>query len=184
MRGIRRHLSYSNVMVTLLAFIVLGGGAYAAFHLPRNSVRSKHIVNHQVKQRDLVKPQALKSAGLAALNSPFDCTSTPDQWVSLAPQDLGPVGYYRDLSGRVFLSGNAKRCGTPLPLPDEIVVLPRGYRPATGEIQVALVNDTGQRISISPDTGRIIFQESNPNDTVNLDGLSFRCGPSGKHGCP
>jgi hypothetical protein len=52
MRSIRRRLTYSNVMVTILAFIVLGGGAYAAFHLPRNSVRSKHIKNGQVKLAD------------------------------------------------------------------------------------------------------------------------------------
>ena len=31
---LRSHLTYPNVMVTILAFIVLGGGAYAAFRLP------------------------------------------------------------------------------------------------------------------------------------------------------
>ena len=77
MSRIRSHLTYSNVMVTILAFIVLGGGAYAAFHLPRNSVRSRNIVNGQVKARDLVKPQPLKSAGLAASNG--SCASTPNQ---------------------------------------------------------------------------------------------------------
>jgi hypothetical protein len=40
-------------MVTLLAFIVLGGSAYAAFHLPKNSVRSKNIVNGSVESTDL-----------------------------------------------------------------------------------------------------------------------------------
>src|SRR6476620_12298913 len=53
MRRIRDHLTYANVMVTILAFIVLGGGAYAAFRLPKNSVRSKNIVNGQVKRPDL-----------------------------------------------------------------------------------------------------------------------------------
>src|SRR5689334_10547297 len=51
----RSHLTYANVMVTILAFIALGGGAYAALHLPRNSVRSRNIKNGQVKRADLAK---------------------------------------------------------------------------------------------------------------------------------
>jgi hypothetical protein len=50
---LRSSLTYANVMATLAVFLVLGGGAYAAFHLPNNSVRSKHIVNGQVKKADL-----------------------------------------------------------------------------------------------------------------------------------
>ena len=52
------HLTYANVMVTLLAFIVLGGGAYAATKIgpndiAKNAVRSKHIKDGQVKRADL-----------------------------------------------------------------------------------------------------------------------------------
>jgi hypothetical protein len=50
---LRSHLTYANVMATLAVFLVLGGGAYAAFHLPRNSVRSKNIVNGSVGSADL-----------------------------------------------------------------------------------------------------------------------------------
>jgi hypothetical protein len=50
---LRSHLTYANVMVTLLAFVVLGGGAYAASRLPDNSVRSRNIVDGQVLRRDL-----------------------------------------------------------------------------------------------------------------------------------
>ena len=50
---IRSHLTYANVMVTILAFIVLGGGAYAALRLPKNSVTSRKIENGQVKRPDL-----------------------------------------------------------------------------------------------------------------------------------
>jgi hypothetical protein len=53
MRLIRSHLTYANVMATIAVFLVLGGGAYAAFHLPKNSVRSKNIVNGQVKRADV-----------------------------------------------------------------------------------------------------------------------------------
>src|SRR5437762_13538429 len=101
MHRIRSHLTYSNVMVTILAFIVLGGGAYAAFHLPKNSVRSRNIVNGQVKKQDLAKPQPFKSAGLAPFTG--DCADTPNQWA-----DVSPSGYYRDIVGRVHLRGGAK----------------------------------------------------------------------------
>jgi hypothetical protein len=38
MRGIRRHLTYANVMVTILAFLVLGGGtALASYVVSSNS---------------------------------------------------------------------------------------------------------------------------------------------------
>jgi hypothetical protein len=63
MRRIRLHVTYANVMVTILAFIVLGGGAYAAFHLPPNSVRSRNIVNGQVKKHDLKPPEWFHQVG-------------------------------------------------------------------------------------------------------------------------
>jgi hypothetical protein len=45
---LKRHLTYANVMVTLLAFVVLGGGAYAASKIPKNSVGSKQLKKHAV----------------------------------------------------------------------------------------------------------------------------------------
>lgn len=50
---LRPHLTYANIMATIAVFLVLGGTAYAAFHLPRNSVRSKHIKDGQVKTQDV-----------------------------------------------------------------------------------------------------------------------------------
>ena len=80
LRRFRPRLTYANVMVTIIAFIVLGGGAYAAFHLPKNSVRSKNIVNGQVKQPDLAGPQKVKIAGLADTASNGGCTNPSDSW--------------------------------------------------------------------------------------------------------
>jgi hypothetical protein len=42
-RSLSRHLSYANVLSTLCLFILLGGGAYAASNLPRNSVGTKQL---------------------------------------------------------------------------------------------------------------------------------------------
>ena len=53
MGRVRKHLTYSNVMVTVLTFVVLGGGAYAAAHLKKNTVKSKQIKDGQVKTQDI-----------------------------------------------------------------------------------------------------------------------------------
>jgi len=51
----RPKLTFANVMVVILAFIVLGGGAYAASYLPRNSVGTKQIKNGAVTKRKISK---------------------------------------------------------------------------------------------------------------------------------
>ena len=46
-------LSYSNVTATLALFVALSAGAYAAVKLDKDSVKSKHIKDGQVKIGDL-----------------------------------------------------------------------------------------------------------------------------------
>src|SRR5829696_6342809 len=50
MEGIRRRLSYANVMATLAVFIALGGGAYA---LSRGEVKSRNIAADAVKAKHI-----------------------------------------------------------------------------------------------------------------------------------
>ncbi len=58
-------LTYANVMVTLLAFVVLlGGGAYAASHLPKNSVGKQQLKKNSVTSKK-VKNRTLKAVDLA-----------------------------------------------------------------------------------------------------------------------
>jgi hypothetical protein len=65
-KHIRSKLTYSNVMVTVLAVLVIGGGtAYAASEmLPKNSVGSKQI------KKEAVTPSKLSKASKAALTGP------------------------------------------------------------------------------------------------------------------
>ena len=58
-----QRLSYANVIATVALFLALGGGAYAAFHLPKNSVGSKNIKKHAVKAKHLAKG-AVKTAAV------------------------------------------------------------------------------------------------------------------------
>jgi hypothetical protein len=90
MPRISSRLTYANVVASLALFVALGGGAYAAITLPKNSVGSKQIKNGSVKNADLansavtgakVKPGSLLSADFK-----------PGQLVPGAPGPAGPTG--------------------------------------------------------------------------------------------
>ena len=53
MRGLRGRLTYANVMASIAVFVSLGGGAYAATELPRNSVGTAAIRSGAVTTRNL-----------------------------------------------------------------------------------------------------------------------------------
>jgi len=182
-RWIGGHLTYANVVSTIALFLVLGGVTYAAFHLPKNSVRSKNIVNHQVKSKDLVKPSPSQAAGLV---SAPDCASAgTDQWISRNPDIFGNVGYYRDLDGQVHLTGTAQKCGVPSGKA-VVFTLPPGYRPQNTQEQAAPVvtgpSDATTNV-IAFDDGEVSVN-ANSKDAVSLAGISFRCAPPGTAGCP
>jgi hypothetical protein len=65
----RPHLSYANVMATIAVFLALGGGAYAAVSLPKNSVGSKQL------KADAVSSAKVKDGSL--LGSDFEAGQLP-----------------------------------------------------------------------------------------------------------
>jgi hypothetical protein len=60
----RRHLSYANVVSSLCLFLVIGGSAYAASALPRNSVGADQIKAGAVRSSE-VKDRALRAKDFA-----------------------------------------------------------------------------------------------------------------------
>jgi hypothetical protein len=52
---LRRHLTYANVAATLALFLALGGAAYAATQLPKNSVGTKQLRNGAVTTAKIAK---------------------------------------------------------------------------------------------------------------------------------
>jgi hypothetical protein len=170
MRRIRSHLTYANVMATIAVFLVLGGGAYAAFHLPKNSVRSGNIVNGQVKTKDLGVPVRFKDAGVRS-------TCSPGIWVNNFPTLTNRAAYARDPFGFVHLRGIVSTCnGAGL----TIFRLPAGFRPAKLESMADIGYSSASAVQVTPG-GRV---RSYDPDLQSLDGITFRCGPSGGHGCP
>ncbi len=63
-----RHLSYANVVATLALFVALGGGAYAAIKLPKNSVTTVQVKNGSLLAKDFKKGQL--KAGKAGTTGP------------------------------------------------------------------------------------------------------------------
>jgi hypothetical protein len=182
--GIRSRLTFANVIALIALFIALGAGAYAAFDLPKNSVKSKHIVNGQVKKRDLGVPLKSVSAGL----EPGPCQPNESVWrdgVSVGYN--GPVGYYRDPFGIVHLQGTLLRCGDRVG-GDYAFQLPPGYR--TARDADSRVRELGVKGANVPEY--VFIEGANVSigdgvkdgDAFSLEGISFRCGPRGQHGCP
>jgi hypothetical protein len=83
-------LTYANVMATVAVFIALGGTGVAAVSLTKNSVRSKHIKDGQVKTRDLgrnaVRTAKVKNGALLAEDF------APGQLPAGAKGDKGDTG--------------------------------------------------------------------------------------------
>jgi hypothetical protein len=52
-----RHLTYANAMATLALFVALGGGAYAATRLPKNSVTTIQVKNGSLLSKDFKSGQ-------------------------------------------------------------------------------------------------------------------------------
>ena len=61
---VRDRLTYANVISTIALFVALGGGAYAAVTLPKNSVGSKQIRAKAVKRGELA-PKAVTTPKIA-----------------------------------------------------------------------------------------------------------------------
>lgn len=125
-------------------------------------------------------PATFTSFGLASLDPDTGCTGLSNQWVNSNPDD--PAAYYRDPTGMVFMSGSLTSCGSTA---DPILQLPAGFRPAaqrrfsTVSPGVWIASPTG---SVQASSGLSFDFQS--GDEVRLDGIVFRCGPSGQDGCP
>jgi hypothetical protein len=190
-------LTYANVTVTLLAFVVLGGGAYAAFRLPRNSVRSRNIVNEQVKKADLKPAEAFHKVG-ASGQPPFGNGGQGDCiWGPPTPADLGGKpnpfnrpAFYKDPYGVVHLTGLAiahdgpggdGMCGDPgdkivfrLPPADRPPRTQRFVDPAT---QTSLLI-TGENRGLGYPAGTV-WVGGGSLTSATLDPLSFRAAGAG-----
>jgi hypothetical protein len=234
--SVRKYLTYSNVMVTVLTFVVLGGGAYAAVHLKKNSVKSKQIKDGQVMTQDLaegaigsreVADGSLQGADIDestlgevpnATDAGFLGGSPPsayqvngsEGWHELQLNSTSTVvchwanygggfataSYFRDQDGMVHLRGlvqalhgSTVACGGSGTQDLGVGFLPPGYRPEARELFTVTANDKPGRVDVQASSPQVFIENDYPDYSdavhyVSLDGITFRCAPSGSDGCP
>ena len=211
---IRSRLTYANVMATIAVFMALGGGV--AWALGTNSVKSKHILDGQVKTPDLgdgavtagkVGENAL-GTGQIDESSLFDdealrlvgAQGQPafrDQggacpWSNYDDQHQ-PAGFFRDPFGIVhmqgFIKATSEGSGCSFALGgDTMFSLPPGYTPAKPSAFPVVSNHHAGRVNVDP--GGLVGADpdmisvTDIESYVTLDGITFRCAPSGANGCP
>jgi hypothetical protein len=113
----------------------------------------------------------------------------PVQWETHYVKDpnFATVGFYRDPYGVVHLRGSVD-CNGMTPLNDsEIFYLPAGYTPALAELFAGSGAAGPTEVEVASN-GSVLFPGIGPNPGaggfLSLDGISFRCEPSGVSGCP
>jgi len=130
----------------------------------------------------LAAPPAVTPAGLANVISPGSCSGVAtNHWYNIDPVHSLSAGYYRDRQGRVFLQGFVIKCGGP---PVSIFNLPPGFRPGLDANYVGSGLPGPFPLTVGSSTGSITTLGMIAGDAVSLDGISFRCAPSGANGCP
>jgi hypothetical protein len=123
------------------------------------------------------------------LNEDFNC-----HYRNYDPANFDSAGISRDAAGFVHFKGLIKAVdGTGfLCSPSGNVHffdLPAGYWPAKRQVLVTLSNNKLARVGVNA-AGQVFLDfptDNNFTDAqqwISLDGLSFRCAPSGQDGCP
>jgi hypothetical protein len=98
MRRVRKRLTYANVMSSIAVFVVLGGGAYAATTLPKNSVGSSQIkanavTSSKVKDGSLLSKDFKPGQLVAGAPGPTGSTGSTGPTGPTGPKgDTGPKG--------------------------------------------------------------------------------------------
>ena len=172
MRRIRRHLTYSNVMVTILAFIVLTGGTAVALS-GSNTVFSDDIVDNQVFSAD-VRNDSLASGGLAAVDlRPGSVAGSEVVNGSISNSDLVPAARgaraYGNVSSGGFLSRSKNVTGVS--------------NPSSGRFCITLANSInldGALLVVSPD----FASTGTSAGSANPAHVEWYSGFPGGVGCP
>lgn len=102
-------------------------------------------------------------------------------------EDYNTVGYFRDRTGVVRLKGLARCAGFTACHADDrsIFYLPPGYRPAHDAFYPTLATGATPHYVTLFSNGLVQADGgNNATDYISLEGIAFRCGPSGSNGCP
>jgi len=190
------HLTYANVVATLALFVALGGGAYAAFRLPRNSVGSAQLKNNAVTPRkvkngsltlrDFAAGQVTKLKGPPGAAGAVGATGPQGPKGDAGPQGLSQ-GFGAAAAAGAFVSsspnsGNLLQATFVTTSPGRLVVMMRGAITVTctgsGEIDGGLYVDGNNGLAGS---GQVLATSgTSASSEVNDFGISAQLG-AGSH---
>jgi hypothetical protein len=183
-------LTYANVMVTILAFVVLcGGAAYAAIHLPKNSVGTKQLKKNSVNSAK-VKDGTLRKGDFAPNQIPAGARG--------AEGARGPAGLAGTSHGYQANGSSSSLSGSPYATSVVSLSLPPGnyFAIATVEgdtadgndslIQCRLINGNGGAGSEATQRDQFINFPENDNFSLASEfavtsgqSLNLQCSRSG-----
>src|SRR5215218_2099685 len=108
---LRSRLNYANVVATIALFASLGGGAYAALKLPRNSVGSSQIRPNAVRSSD-VKDGVLLAKDFRAGQLPAGAPGAPGPKGDQGPPGQNGTSGHDGLDGAARWYGHMSKNGT------------------------------------------------------------------------
>jgi hypothetical protein len=132
-----------------------------------------------------IASRAVTSAKLAPMEAVHEVTDQNGAYGS-GGSGYETIGYQRDPYGFVRVKGRVRNLSSTSTVSGFIFGLPAGYRPALSRTFAVVINpSTVGRIDIFDDGG--VYLQGTPipaSGSVSLDGIEFRCAPSGADGCP
>jgi hypothetical protein len=130
--------------------------------------------------------EAWHEVGSGGANPDFDHCNSGVFWENFAASVDSTAAFFHDQTGIVHLKGVVGCQGIPGGGAMPIFNLPAGYRPLGNSFVPLDVNGSGNNeLAILHDDGSALVRPlPTTGEYVSLDGISFRCGPSGSNGCP
>jgi hypothetical protein len=111
---LRLRLTYANVIATLALFLALGGGAYAAIQVPKNSVGTDQLQRESVRAGKIAPKSVNRVALGEGVRKRLDEPGPVGPKGTTGPR--GPVGAAGPGAVRLHLSEDGTAAATPKPI--------------------------------------------------------------------
>ena len=164
------------------------GGGLGGWDIKDHTLGGRDLAPRTVRQSELAPAEGWHDASLLRCDADSNAG-----WANHPNSGFSSAAFYRDPLGTVHLKGVVRLTTTtncPVTLSPPIFDLPPGYRPAKEEVFAAMSNGVATRVDVFGDdgSGQVDWApnagEAGPQNYLSLDGISFRCEPSGSNGCP
>jgi hypothetical protein len=163
-------LTYANVVATVALFIALGGGAYAAYRLPANSVGTKQIKNGAVTAKKIARG-AVTAASVRA-------GSLTGSQIAVSTLGTVPAAAFAANASRADSAANADAIGgvglSGLLRSDQ--VLTGSASADTADNLVLQDPRTGLKV-LTGTAGALRLVNTNAQDTITGEGIGYYDGP-------